>query len=93
MELLLLYIAIFINSVTIMNWSGSLCSSQSAPNKKRTKLLEYTLNNCRLYSGVYSNNFMRFFFGADWELHSQPDQFLVARAACGLSKILTRYAG
>ena len=35
------------------------------------------LFNCRLYSGVYSNNFVRFFFGADWELHNQPDQFMM----------------
>ena len=34
-----------------------------------------------LYSCVYSNNFMYFFFGADWELYGRPDQFLVARAA------------
>ena len=52
MELLLLYIATFINCITMI------------------------LNNW-LY---YCNNFVRFYFGADWELYSQPDQFLVARA-------------
>ena len=35
-----------------------------------------------LYSSVaiYSNNFVHFCFGVDWELYSQSDQFLVARA-------------
>ena len=59
MELLLLYIAIFINCITIF------------------------LNNW-LYSCAYSNNFVHFFIGVDWEWYSQPDQFLVARAASDL---------
>ena len=48
MELLLLhiYIAIFINGITI--------------------ILNNRLNFC-----VYSNNFVHYFFGVDWELYSQ----------------------
>ena len=33
---------------------------------------------------------MHFFFGADWEQNSRPDQFLVARATSVLGKLFNK---